>query len=87
MTDENRTRTEASDQEPPEPKPAAPSADTMRPEGLAFSVPAGADLTGVPTGDQTARNPEVAPGPEKGDGVGLAVPGNSVETESPDGDR
>jgi hypothetical protein len=54
----------------------------MRPEGLAFSVPAGADLTGVPADDQTARNPEVAPGPEKGDGVGLVVPGNSGGEDS-----
>jgi hypothetical protein len=54
----------------------------MRPEGLAFSAPAGADLTGVPADDQTVRNPEVAPGPEKGDGADLAVPGNSGETKS-----
>jgi hypothetical protein len=77
VTDENRTRTETSGQEPAEPRPVTPSTQTERPEGLPFSVPAAADLTGVPADDQTARNPEAAPGPEKGDGVGLAVPRNS----------
>jgi hypothetical protein len=86
VTDENRARSETSGQEPAEPRPVTASADTIRPQGMAFSVPAGADLTGVPADDQTARNPEVAPGPEKGEGVGVAVPGQPGGTESADRD-
>ena len=55
-----------------------PSEDTERPEGLAFDVEKGADLSGVPVGDQTASNPDAARTEqvvrETGAGVGLAVP-------------
>jgi hypothetical protein len=58
----------------------APSVDTERPDGLAFDVEKGADLPGVPVGDQTARNPDAAHTEqvvrETGEGVGLAVPGD-----------
>jgi hypothetical protein len=57
---------------------AAPSENTERPDGLAFDVAAGADLPGVPLGDQTPRNPDAARTEEavreSGEGVGLAVP-------------
>lgn len=42
------------------PAPVTPSDETERPEGLAFDVEKGADLSGVPTGDQTPANPEAA---------------------------
>jgi hypothetical protein len=58
-----------------------PSEDTRRPEGLAFDVEKGADLSGVPVGDQTASNPDAARTEqvvrETGAGVGLAVPGDT----------
>jgi hypothetical protein len=57
-----------------------PSEDTERPDGLAFDVEKGADLAGVPVGDQTASNPDAARTEqavrETGGGVGLAVPGD-----------
>jgi hypothetical protein len=57
-----------------------PSEDTERPDGLAFDVEKGADLPGVPVGDQSARNPDAAHTEqvvrETGEGVGLAVPGD-----------
>jgi hypothetical protein len=60
--------------------PVAPSEDTERLEGLAFDVAKGADLSGVPVGDQTASNPDAAHTEqvvqEAGEGVGLAVPGD-----------
>jgi|GEM_PF-1500541 hypothetical protein len=60
------------------PMPVTPSAETERPEGLAFDVAKGADLSGVPVGDQAPANPEAAPTEnavhETGEGVGLAVP-------------
>jgi hypothetical protein len=58
-----------------------PSEETGRPEGLAFDVEKGADLSGVPVGDQTASNPDAARTEqvvrETGAGVGLAVPGDT----------
>ncbi|MGH3157834.1 MAG: hypothetical protein ACRDNF_14825 [Streptosporangiaceae bacterium] len=41
----------------PAPLPGEQSDKMPRPEGLAFDVEPGADLTGVPVGDQTPRNP------------------------------
>jgi hypothetical protein len=66
--------------QPPGPL-ATPSSDEMlRPEGLAFDVKPGSDLTGVPTGDQTPRNPGAGhiqeTVRETGESIGLAVPGN-----------
>lgn len=40
----------------PGPLAVTPSGKVPRPDGLAFDVEPGADLTGVPTGDQTPRN-------------------------------
>jgi hypothetical protein len=55
-----------------------PSEETERPEGLAFDVEKGADLSGVPVGDQTPGNPGAGHTEqvvrETGGGVGLAVP-------------
>jgi hypothetical protein len=58
----------------PSPAPVTPSEKTERPEGLAFDVEEGADLPGVPTGDQHPRNSSTAPAHESGTGVGLEVP-------------
>jgi hypothetical protein len=68
-----------------------PSEDTERPDGLAFDVEKGADLSGVPVGDQTARNPDAAQTEqavrETGGGVGLAVPGDpGRKAADPSGD-
>jgi hypothetical protein len=68
-----------------------PSEDTERPEGLAFDVEKGAELPGVPVGDQTARNPYAAHTEqvvrETGRGVGLTVPGDpDPDTATPSGD-
>ncbi len=71
--------------------PVTPSEDTERPDGLAFDVEKGADLSGVPVGDQTARNPDAAHTEqvvrETGGGAGLAVPGDAgPEAAEPSGD-
>ena len=63
------------------PVPVTPSRETERPAGLAFDVEKGADLPGVPTGDQTAKNPGAAPAQEMGSGVGLALPGDQARKE------
>jgi hypothetical protein len=63
---------------PPRPAPVAPSEETERPEGLAFDVEEGADLPGVPTGDQHPRNSSTVPAHESGAGVGLEVPGDET---------
>ena len=65
-----------------------PSDVTEKPEGLAFDVEKGADLPGVPVGDQTPKNPGAAYAAqavrERGGGVGLAVPGDpDQKTEEP----
>ncbi len=59
------------------PVPVTPSAGTERPEGVAFDVKEGADLSGVPVGDQAPANPgagRTEGSHEAGHGVGLAVP-------------
>jgi hypothetical protein len=71
--------------------PVTPSEDTERPDGLAFDVQEGADLSGVPVGDQTASNPGAARTEqvvrEAGEGVGMAVPGDPGRTAAePPGD-
>jgi hypothetical protein len=58
---------------PATPGPVTPSKETRRPAGLAFDVEEGADLPGVPVGDQIPDNPHATTA-EKGTGVGLAVP-------------
>lgn len=60
---------------------ATPSSGEMpRTEGLAFDVKPGSDLTGMPTGDQTPRNPGAEhieeTVRETGESIGLAIPGN-----------
>jgi hypothetical protein len=73
-----------------DPVPVTPSRETGRPAGLAFDVEKGADLHGVPAGDQTPKNPGAAPAQETGGGVGLALPGDPVrkeEQEGPEGSR
>jgi hypothetical protein len=60
------------------PVPVTPSENTERPEGLAFDVEDGADLPGVPTGDQHPRNTSTVPAHESGAGVGLEVPGDET---------
>jgi hypothetical protein len=62
----------------PGPVPVSPSRNTERPEGLAFDVEDGADLSGVPTGDQHSRNTSTVPAHEIGAGVGLEVPGDET---------
>ena len=80
MADQNRTGTEPAHGKVLKAVPVTPSEETERPQGLAFDVEKGAELPGVPVGDQTPRNPgsghteQVVP--ETGRGVGLAVPGD-----------
>ena len=72
------------------PVPVTPSRETERPAGLAFDVEQGADLSGVPAGDQTPKNPGAAPAQEMGGGVGLALPGEPARKEEqarPEGHR
>ena len=61
--------------------PVTPSRETQRPAGLAFDVEQGAELPGVPAGDQTPKNPGAAPAQEMGGGVGLALPGDPARKE------
>jgi len=66
----------------PSPGPLAvtPSDKMPRPEGLAFAVEPGADLTGMPVSDQTPRNPDAEhieeTVRESGESIGLAIPAN-----------
>jgi hypothetical protein len=67
------------------PVPVTPSAGTERPEGLAFDVEEGADLSGVPVGDQAPANPEAGRtkgSHEAGHGVGLAIPEDTSQNEA-----
>lgn len=72
----------------PGPLATAPSGEIPRPEGLAFDVEPGADLTGVPVGDQTPRNPGAEhieeTVTETGTSIGLAIPGNQSGPEEDD---
>ena len=56
-----------------------------RPKGLAFDVEPGADLTGMPAGDQTPRNPGAEhieeTVRESGESIGLAIPGKRAAPE------
>jgi hypothetical protein len=67
------------------PVPVTRSRETERPAGLAFDVEQGAGLPGVPTGDQTPKNPGAAPAQETGSGVGLALPGGQARKEKQKG--
>lgn len=85
MTDQNETGTAADRHQNPAPLPVVPSDKAERPEGLAFDVEPGADLTGVPTGGQVPGHPGAARTEqavrESGEGVGLAVPGDQTVGE------
>ena len=78
MVDQDRTGTEPDHSKVLKAVPVTPSEETERPEGLAFDVEKGADLPGVPVGDQTPGNPGAGHTEqvvrETGGGVGLAVP-------------
>jgi hypothetical protein len=80
MVDQDRTGTEPAHGKVLKAVPVTPSEGTERPEGLAFDVEKGAELPGVPVGDQTPRNPGAGHTEqvvrETGGGVGLAVPGD-----------
>ena len=82
MADQDRAGSEATQDQARNPIPVTSSEKTERPEGVAFDVEKGTDLTGVPVGDQHPGNPRIAPAHESGDGVGLAVPGNEDRDRS-----
>jgi hypothetical protein len=90
MADQDQASTGPAPDKVRNPLPVTPSRETERPAGLAFDVEQGADLPGVPAGDQTPKNPEAAPAQEIGGGVGLALPGNPARKEEqagPEGHR
>jgi hypothetical protein len=91
MADEDRASTESTQDRTMKAVAVTPSGETERPEGLAFDVEKGADLPGVPVGDQTPRNPGAAHTEqavrERGAGVGLAVPGDPNRTEEEPADE
>jgi hypothetical protein len=66
MADQDQASTELTPGKVPNPVPVTPSPQTERPAGLAFDVEQGADLPGVPAGDQTPKNPGAAPAQEMG---------------------
>ena len=84
MAEHDRARADTTQNRTMRSVPVTPSENTERPDGLAFDVEKGADLSGVPVGDQTARNPDAAHIEqvvrETGGGVGLAVPGDPRQT-------
>ena len=81
MTDQDHASTEPACGKVLNPIPVTPSHETERPAGLAFDVEQGADLPGVPAGDQTPKNPRAVPAQEMGGGVGLALPGDPARKE------
>jgi hypothetical protein len=66
VADQDQASTERAPDKVLNPVPVTPSRETERPAGLAFDVEQGADLPGVPAGDQTTKNPGAAAG--AGDG-------------------
>lgn len=90
MADQDQASTEPTSDKVLNPVPVTRSRETERPPGLAFDVEQGANLPGVPTGDQAPKNPGAAPAQEIGGGVGLALPGDSARKEEqagPEGHR
>ena len=85
MAEQERQDPAATRHQSPDPLPVTPSDHAERPEGLAFDVEPGADLTGVPVGDQAPRNPGAAhieeTVREKGESIGLAIPGDPGKPE------
>ena len=91
MADRDRAGTETAQNRTMRAIPVTPSEETDRPEGLAFDVAKGTDLSGVPIGNRTPRNLDAARTEqvvqETGRGVGLAVPGDpGPKAEKPSGD-
>jgi hypothetical protein len=82
MTDQDEAATASDRHQSPAPLPVTPSDEAERPEGLAFDIEPGADLTGVPTGEQVPGHPGAARTEQTvrvaGEGVGLAVPGDQT---------
>ena len=90
MADQDQASTEPTPGKVLNPVPVTASRETERPAGLAFDVEKGADLPGVPAGDQTPKNPGAALAQEMGGGVGLALPGDPARKEEqagPEGHR
>ena len=90
MADQDEKSTEPAPDKVLHPVPVTPSRETERPAGLAFDVEQGANLPGVPAGDQTPKNPGAAPAQEMGGGVGLGLPGDPARKEEqagPEGHR
>jgi hypothetical protein len=85
MAEQDQASTESAPEKVLDPVPVTPSRETERPAGLAFDVEKGADLPGVPAGDQTPKNPGAAPAQEMGGGVGLALPGDPARKEEQEG--
>jgi hypothetical protein len=81
MADQDQASTGAASDRALNPVPVTPSRETERPAGLAFDVEKGADLPGVPIGDQTPTNPGAAPVQETGGGVGLALPAHPARPQ------
>ena len=81
MDDQDQASTEPAPDKVLNPAPVTASRETERPAGLAFDVEKGADLPGVPTGDQTPKNPGAAPAQEMGGGMGLALPRDQARKE------
>jgi PRC-barrel domain protein len=81
MADQDQANNEPASDRALNPVPVTPSRETERPAGLAFDVEKGVELPGVPTGDQTAKNPGTAPAQETGGGVGLALPADPARPQ------
>ena len=85
MAEQDRQDPAATRHQSPDPLPVTPSDKAERPEGLAFGVEPGADLTCVPVGDQAPRSPGAAhieeTVREKGESIGLAIPGDQDAPE------
>ena len=81
MADQAQASTDPAPGKVLSPVPVTPSRETERPAGLAFDVEQCAELSGVPAGDQTPKNPGAPPAQELGGGVGLALPGDPARKE------
>jgi hypothetical protein len=83
--------TASSRHQDPRPLPVTPSDKAERPDGLAFDVEPGADLSGVPAADQAPSHPGAAHTQqvvrETGRGVGLRVPGDPEGSGEPVDDK
>ena len=88
MADQDHASTESASGKVLNPIPVTRPRDRReRPAGLAFDVEQGADLPGVPAGDQTPKNPGAVPAQEMGGGVGLAFPETQPGRKSRQGRR